>query len=163
MTITLFTLFAIEIRVKITNAWIGFLNDLEKHHSNMWFAWRPREQLWKSVVGKALFTWQIDSMMTMINGTEWHTLAYLGLQSISTCHVVVPQSWLISWPQEVINQSSCIRHALGKHLARTHNSILQHKPINRLAVTMWSLGTCRKLCWFTPKVMRQSSCLVNQP
>ena len=39
----------------------------------------------------------------------------------------------------------------------------QNKSINHLAVTMWPFWACRKVCWFTPQVMRQSCCHVNKP
>ena len=53
--------------------------------------------------------------------------AQLGLQSLSTCHIVMLQSWL----QEVINKSSCTSHELFMHsqlsLAKlTHQSSSSH-------------------------------------
>ncbi len=41
---------------------------------------------------KALFTQQHDSAMIMINGAKQYNHAELGLQSLSTCHVVMLQS-----------------------------------------------------------------------
>ncbi len=88
-------------------------------------AWSSRQVLYK-----ALFTWQHDSTTKMNH-------AQLGLQSLSICHVVMLQSWLIARLQEVINQSSC-SCALSKHLASVWNSILWNKLINHLDFTIWS-------------------------
>ena len=92
----------------------------------------------------------------MTNGVKQHTHT-LGLQSLS-CDVVVILSWLITWLQEVVNKSFCTCHALAEHLASASNSGLQNKPINRPAVTMWSLWTCGEICGFTQWSL--NSCVV---
>ena len=71
----------------------------------------------------------------MINGVKQHDHAQLGRQSLSNCHVVILQSWLIALLQEVVNQSAWWSYALATHLPSSCYPFLQHKSINCLAVT----------------------------
>ena len=96
----------------------------------------------------------------MIKGAKQHNCAQLGLQSLSTFHVVVLQSWLIAQLEEVINQSSYTCHALDEHVASARNSILQTNTSVVLQSLLW---TRRKDCCFTLKVVRQSFCCVKRP
>ena len=99
---------------------------------------------------KALFTQHYNFTMTMINGAKERNHAQLGLQSLSLCHVVVLQSWLIAWLQEVVNQSSCTSHALAEHSASARNPVLHNKPTHHLKVTLWSLLIFRMICLSPP-------------
>ena len=91
-----------------------------------------------------------------MNGVKQHNRGELSLHSLSTCHVVMLQSRLVVQFQKFITLTS--HHALAKHLASAHNSVLQNIPIKRLAFAMWSLLACRQVYLFAPKVTIVPSC-----
>ena len=90
--------------------------------------------------------WSAVHMTTRlhVDHDRWSENDKIGLQSFSACHDAMLQTWLIAQLQEVINQSSWTSHAHAERLASAGSYVLWNKPINYLAVSMWSFWIRRK-------------------